>query len=97
MSDVQLLARHINVLNKRAELLSNVFHQHGDHLSSFVSLIDHRTTNLMKGIQTNANEIAVLANSVNMSLLTLHQSMINMSKALITLTNNVNVSRSISQ
>lgn len=93
MSDVELLARHINVLNKRTELLTNVLHQHGDHLSSFMSVVDHRTTNLMKGIQTNANEIAILANSFNMSLLTLHQSMINMSKELIKLTNNVNMLR----
>lgn len=71
MSDVNLLARHINVPNKRTELLSDVLHLHGDNLSSYMSVMNNRTTNLMSGIQTNSNEIATLANSMNLSLVTL--------------------------
>ncbi|CAC5386672.1 unnamed protein product [Mytilus coruscus] len=64
MSDVNLLARHINALNNRTELLSDVLHQHGDHLSSYMSVMDNRTTNLMSGIQINSKEIATLAHSM---------------------------------
>ncbi|CAG2232505.1 unnamed protein product [Mytilus edulis] len=94
MSDVNLLARHINALNKRTELLTDVLHQHGDHLSSYMSVMDNRTTNLMSGIQTNSKEIATLANSMNLSLVTLQQSMFNISKILINLTNTGNILRS---
>ncbi|XP_052083821.1 uncharacterized protein LOC127721190 [Mytilus californianus] len=93
MSDVNLLARHINALNKRTELLSDVLHQHGDHLSSYMSVMDNRTTNLMSGIQINSKEIATLAHSMNLSLVTLQQSMFNIFQILINLTNTGNILR----
>lgn len=94
MDDVNLLARHINSLNRKTQLIAEVLHQHGDHLSSFMSLVDNKTNNLMNGIQANSKEISVLAHSINMSLVTLQQSMFSISKILINLTNQGNILRS---
>ena len=57
MGDVELLAKHINKLNKRSILMGNTLQQHGSHLSSFMSIVDNRTTNLMKGVQRNSEQI----------------------------------------
>lgn len=94
MDDVNLLARHINSLNRKTQLIAKVLHQHGDHLSSFMSLVDNKTNNLMNGIQEYSKEISVLAHSINMSLVTLQQSMFSISKILINLTNQGNILRS---
>ena len=48
LGDVQMLAKHINELNRRSILMANTLHQHGSHLSSFMSIINNRTTNLWR-------------------------------------------------
>lgn len=57
MSDVRLLANHINSLNRRTQQIGHALQQHGDHLSSFMEVVDNRTTNLMHGIQVNSKQI----------------------------------------
>jgi len=94
MSDVRLLANHINALNRRTQQIGHALQQHGDHLSSFMEVVDNRTTNLMHGIQENSKQIIGLTKSFESSLRTLEQNMMNMSKVLTTLSNNFNVLRS---
>ena len=94
MSDVQLLASHINALNSRSRQITNALQQHGDHLSSFVKVIDDRTSNLMQGIKENSLEMQKITHSFQDSLKSFEQSMANTSQFLITLTNNFNMLRS---
>ncbi|CAC5370307.1 unnamed protein product [Mytilus coruscus] len=93
MSDVHLLARHINELNKRSRVMANVLQQHGSHFSSFMTLIDNRTNNLMNGVKTNAAEIKQITYKFYNSLTSFQHSMTNISKILITLVNNANILR----
>ena len=53
IDDVNILASHINALNKETNRFAVALKQHGDHLSSFISIADKRMTQ-MKGIKTNA-------------------------------------------
>lgn len=53
MNDVDILASHINSLTKFSNNMVNTLHQHAAHISSFMKVMDQRTTNLMRGIQTN--------------------------------------------
>lgn len=93
MEDVNLLARHINALNRRTQLLTSTLHQHGDHLSSFVSLIDKKTANLMHGINLNSRQISLTANAMKSSMNHLSESMISMSQMLVNITNKSNIIR----
>ncbi|CAC5400728.1 unnamed protein product [Mytilus coruscus] len=68
MGDVNLLASYINEINKRTRLMAKALEQHGDHVSSFMSLVDKRTTNLIDGIQNNSVELLAIANKFQMSL-----------------------------
>ncbi|CAC5387891.1 unnamed protein product [Mytilus coruscus] len=94
MSDVQLLANHINALNAKSRSITEALQQHSDHLSSFVKVIDKRTSNLMQGIQDNSLEIQTIAHSFQLAIVSSEQSMVNISQILITLTNNFNVLKS---
>lgn len=93
MSDVHLLARHINELNKRYRVMTNVLQQHGSHFSSFMTLIDNRTNNLMNSVKTNAAQIKQITYKFFNSLTSFQHSMTNISKILITLVNNANILR----
>ncbi|CAG2233954.1 unnamed protein product [Mytilus edulis] len=93
MSDAHLLARHINELNKRSRVMANVLQQHGSHFSSFMTLIDNRTNNLMNGVKTNAAQIKQITYKFYNSLTSFQHSMTNISKILITLVNNANILR----
>ncbi|CAC5380460.1 unnamed protein product [Mytilus coruscus] len=94
MSDVQLLANHINALNAKSRSITQALQQHSDHLSSFVKVIDKRTSNLMQGIKDNSLEIQTIAHSFQLAIVSSEQSMVNISQILITLTNNFNVLKS---
>lgn len=94
MIDVELLARHINALNVRTRHVTEALQQHGDHLLSFVKVIDNRTSNLLQGIKINSNEIQNVAKFFQNSLRSLEQSTVNMSQYLISPTNNFNNLRS---
>lgn len=93
MGDVNLLANHINALNARTRMFANALHQHGEHLSSFMNLVDNRTSNLMKGIQQNAEHIQKVTHNFYKTMSSFQQSMSNMSIILINLVNNGNILR----
>ncbi|CAC5379943.1 unnamed protein product [Mytilus coruscus] len=76
MSDVQLLANHINALNAKSKSITEALQQHSDHLSSFVKVIDKRTSNLMQGIKDNSLEIQTVAHSFQLAIVSSEQSML---------------------
>jgi len=53
IDDVNILARHINALNKRTQSINEALVQHGEHLSSFMSMTNQRMSNLLKGVREN--------------------------------------------
>lgn len=53
MDDVNTLARHINALVTRTNIITKAVKQHGSHLSSFMKVVDDRMTNLKNGIENN--------------------------------------------
>ena len=57
VEDVQLLAKHINVLNRLTDNVVKSVQQHEDHLSSYIQTVDDRFTNIVKGIKEN--ELAI--------------------------------------
>ena len=58
MADVELFASHINDHNSRTELIAEALYRHGDHFSSFMSLVDNGTNVLLLGVRDkNAHEI----------------------------------------
>ncbi|CAC5378737.1 unnamed protein product [Mytilus coruscus] len=80
-------------IDKRSLVMANVLQQHGSHFSSFITLIDNRTNNLMNGVKTNAAEIKQITYKFYNSLTSFQHSMTNISKILITLVNNANILR----
>lgn len=64
-NDVNILASHINSLTKVSNNMVNTLHQHAAHISSFMKVMDQRTTNLMRGIQSNYQQITRLTNLFN--------------------------------
>lgn len=53
MKDVELLARHINSLNKVSRNLIKSVEQHENDLSSYMTATDERMNNLVKGLEEN--------------------------------------------
>lgn len=90
VGDVELLARHINALTRTSNLLTSILKRQSGHLSSFMSIAEHRTNNLMLGIQINANHVNAFAKSFNVSLLSVQQSMLNFSTSLTSISHTGN-------
>ena len=74
MDDVNILATHINKLNKMATNLAKALTQHEDHLSSFIETANSRMDNLMSGITNNRLEIKLIQSELHTSTLNLEQS-----------------------
>lgn len=55
--DVQLLARHINALNKLTRNVVKSVQLHENNLSSYIKTVDDRITNIVQGI--SENELAI--------------------------------------
>jgi hypothetical protein len=53
MDDVNLLAKHINVLNRLNRKLVASVHHHEDHLASYMQTANNRMSNLMSGMKEN--------------------------------------------
>lgn len=51
--DVNMLARHINALNRESRGLATALAQHENHLSSFMVKANHRMDQLMQGVKDN--------------------------------------------
>lgn len=82
MHDVNILASHINSLTKVSNTIVNTLHQHASHISSFMKVMDQRTTNLLKGIQTNYQQITRLTLLFNNSFSQFEQTFTNISTLL---------------
>ena len=57
MEDVQLLARHINALNKLTRNVVKSVQHHDENMSSYIKTVDERINNVVKGIAEN--ELAI--------------------------------------
>ncbi|CAG2186537.1 unnamed protein product [Mytilus edulis] len=53
VGDVNILAAHINQLIKRDSKINHLLTQHGSHISSFMTLANHRMQNLKQGIKSS--------------------------------------------
>lgn len=82
MNDVNILASHINALTKTSNTIVNTLHQHASHISSFMKVMDERTTNLLTGIQTNYEQITKLSLLFNSTYSQFEQTFANISTLL---------------
>lgn len=53
VNDVNVLAKHINALNKRTTNIADALVQHGQHMSSFMVQTNERMNNLLTGVKEN--------------------------------------------
>lgn len=83
MNDVNILASHINALKKTSNTIVNTLHQHASHISSFMKVLDERTTNLLTGIQTNYEQITKLSLHFNSTYSQFEQTFANISTFLL--------------
>ena len=65
VDDVNILADHMNKLNKMASGLAKALTQHEDHLSSFIQAANSRMDNLMSGIKQNNLAIKFIQNELH--------------------------------
>ena len=79
MNDVNILANHINSLTRVSNSMVNTLHQHATHISSFMKVIDQKSTNLMRGIQTNYQQISRLTTLFNTTMSEFQDSFSNIS------------------
>ena len=75
MTDVNILANHINQLIKRDRQMSHALEQHGSHISSFMKVVNHRLDKLKEGMQLNYKMI----NELTKSTTNFHKLMTNLS------------------
>ena len=74
MDDVNILANHMNKLNKMASGLAKALTQHENHLSSFIETANSRMDSLMSGIKNNMIGIKVIQNELQTTALNLEHS-----------------------
>ena len=63
-NDIDVLAKHINALNRRTQGLSEILSQHGTHFSSYIKASNKRMDNLMAGIHQNEMAIDYIQSKV---------------------------------
>lgn len=74
VDDVNILANHMNKLNKMATGLAKALTQHEEHLSSFIKTANSRMDNLMSGISDNMLAIKFIQNEIYTTTLNIEQS-----------------------
>ena len=74
MDDVNILANHMNKLNKMTTGLAKALTQHENHLSSFIETANSRMDNLMSGITNNMLGIKVIQNELHTTTLNIERS-----------------------
>ena len=74
VDDVNVLANHMNKLNKMASGLARALTQHENHLSSFIKSSNKRMDNLMSGITENNLAIKFIQNELHTTTMNLEQS-----------------------
>ncbi|XP_062574148.1 uncharacterized protein LOC134235987 [Saccostrea cucullata] len=94
IDDVNILAGHINALNRKTENIVKALQQHGSHLSSFITVSNHRMDNLAAGIKENSEYISKIATAFNNKLYDLEKSFVNVSKILMSQVNRATLLRS---
>ena len=71
INDVNMLAKHINALNKESRQIANALTQHETHLSSFMVKANHRMDKLMQGIKDNYIAINYIHSQLDKNVKTL--------------------------
>ena len=94
MDDVNIMAGHINAISRKTNQIARALQQHGQHLSSFITVADRRMTNLMSGIKANSHLITNLAQNVNSRFQVFQHDIINISGILIKQVDKTNMLRS---
>ena len=74
VDDVNILAGHMNKLNKMASGLARALTQHEDHLSSVIKTANERMDNLMSGISENNLAIKFIQNELHTTTTNIEQS-----------------------
>lgn len=77
--DVQVLARHVNALNKLSRNVAKSVQQHEDNMSSFMKTVDNRINNIVEGIQQNELAITHIQSQIFESFENLERSLTTMS------------------
>ena len=94
MEDVNLLANHINALNSRTRQFAAAMQHTENRLSSFISVVDEKTHNLLKGIELNSAVIANVTKVFNAKFITMENILTNISSVLVQQVNEATVIRS---
>ena len=94
IEDVQILASHVNALNSRTRNFAKTLQHSEERLSSFMTVVDKKTSNLLKGIELNKDVIQNLTVAFNERLITLESILTNVSSLLVQQINEASVIRS---
>ena len=94
IEDVQILASHVNVLNSRTRNFAKTLQHSEERLSSFMTVVDTKTSNLLRGIELNKDVIQNLTVAFNERLITLESILTNVSSLLVQQINEASVIRS---
>lgn len=74
IEDVEILAKHMNVLTRKTMKIVDALEQHQSHLSSYISSANRRMDYLMKGIKANEEQIQVFHRQVQAGIHKLQES-----------------------
>lgn len=74
MDDVNMLASHINKINRMNSKLAQALTQHEDHLSSYIAKSNDRMDNLMSGIKNNVLAIQYIQTELHTDKVNLENS-----------------------
>ena len=85
MSDVNILAQHINALTTRTMKLTQAMAKHDSHESSFMSAVNKRITNLVNEMKSTHSEINLLQNMVYNNTQQLEHLFFKMSDAIVSM------------
>ncbi|KAK3100591.1 hypothetical protein FSP39_022245 [Pinctada imbricata] len=94
VEDVRLLASHVNALNSQTRNFAKAMQHTEARLSSFMSVVDEKTTNLLRGIELNKDIIEKLTVAFNAKLITLEKILTNVSSMLVQQVNEASEIRS---
>ncbi|KAK3097358.1 hypothetical protein FSP39_008986 [Pinctada imbricata] len=83
IEDVQILASHVNALNSQTRNFAKAMQHTEARLSSFMTVVDKKTTNLLKGIELNKMIIENLTVAFNEKLVALEKILTNVSSMMV--------------
>ena len=94
IEDVQILVSHVNALNSRARGFAKAMQHTEERLSYIMTVMDKRTTNLLKGIELNKAVIQNMTYAFTERLELLENMLTNVSALLVQQINEASVIRS---